>query len=149
MRLISDSEFAEIREVINDVQDTFYGEDITYRMDNNTVTRWQKDIQLQRTYTDIICKGLAVWENKSGDGEDTKQLIGSHDYTQGYVLIKYDEAQEKGIVDNTDNFVTKTPQDLIVFNGATYDITGINMIGQLWDKNCVVKIHIQKQLKKA
>lgn len=149
MRLISDSEFAEIRQVINDVQDTFYGEDILYKMDNNTITRWQKDVQLQRTYNDITFKGLIVWENSSGDGEDKKKLTGSYDYTQGYVLVKYDEALQKGVVNNQDNFTTTTPQDLIRFNKIDYYISGINMIGQLWDKNCVVKIHIQKQLKNA
>jgi hypothetical protein len=149
-KLINAATFAKIRTVINNVQDTFYGETCIYHKDTSTITRWQKDVQAVRTYTDSTLNCLCVWDDSPKYGEDKKvKDKGEVDINAGYLLIKYDDFLAADLIDDAKQFAIATPADNITFDGVTYPIEGINMKGQLNDTNCVIKIHIRKDFKRA
>lgn len=151
MKYLTDTDFTEIREVFNDVQETFYGTDLTYKMDSNTATRWMKDIEGSRQYTDKSLKCLVVWENTSsqeGSVNAVKKQLGAVDMTKGYILVRYDDCVTQGLVDGDKKFLTNTPQDKVIVDTIEYPIDGINMLGQWNDTNVIVKIHIHKEMRK-
>lgn len=141
--LITDAEFDDIRSNLNDVMDTMLQRPGIYKKDTEEVSRWGRDKSTTRVYTDIPLSILVVW---GGEDKNTQTRNGSYDGTQGYVLVKYDAALAAGIVSVGQQFTGETPQDLIQFSGVTYEITGMNLLGQLKDTDCVVKFHISKGL---
>lgn len=150
-KLITDAIFAKIRKVTNDVQETFFQKTAVYRMDTNALQRFNSDMKSNRVYTDIDINIMCVWENESNteNSNDTADRNSSVDKTRGYVLTQYDEAVTAGLVDVQQFVKGNTPQDLIVFDGHTFKITGVNLLGQLKDKYTVVKFHIEKTIQKS
>lgn len=145
-KLISQSEFAEIRVVLNDVQETFYGTQIIYKKDKNTVTRFQRDIEEQRTYVDYNLDVLVVWNATGSSAEIVRNIIGANDENVGYCNVAYDEMLQAGLVDNDKNLVTKPAEDKLIINNKEYPILGLVKIGQLWDTEVVVKILFRKDI---
>lgn len=148
--LISDAIFQQIRNITNDVQDTFEQKPAIYKKDKEVLSRWNRDIKASRQYDDIEINILAVWENKSEtESTNTTDRKGSMDLTKGYFIMKFDDAESKGIIDNLQNFLVKTPQDLVEIDDILYELEGVNLLGQLKDKYTVVKFHIRKQMKQT
>lgn len=140
--LLSQNDFDEIRDNLNDVMFTFFKRNITYKMDNNTATRWMKDIDVQRQYTHIQLNGLIVWNKEKTDQKET----GAYDYNSGYCLVRYDDCLGTGIIDANTNPTVNPTQDKIVFNDIEYYIDAIIKIGQLSSKEVLVKILFRKEL---
>lgn len=145
--LLTDNDFDEIRSAIKDVTDTFMQKPIIYHLDSNTATRMMKDINTQRNFTAINLLALVVWENQNNEGKNETSRVGDIDLTVGYVLINFEDAKVAGILNNLDELLINPPQDKISFTGMDYDIIGVNVIGQLKDKECLVKFHIQKKIR--
>ncbi|RUP41614.1 MAG: hypothetical protein EKK63_04995 [Acinetobacter sp.] len=145
--LLSDNDFDEIRSAIKDVTDTFMQKPIMYHLDSNTATRMMKDINSERSYTVLNLLGLVVWENNNKDGKNDQNRTGDVDLTIGYVLINFEDGEAAGILNNLDELLITPPQDKISFDGSEYKIIGVNVIGQLKSKECLVKFHIKKKIR--
>lgn len=151
--LISDAEFDDIRSNLNDVMETFFRKGdtgttaCTYKKDTNQLKRFNRDRGLTRNYQDIPVKILVVWDSDGTGAMNTIDRNGSVDISKGYFLIAYDAAETAGIVDSNQNILISTPQDLIIIDTVDYEITGVNLMGQLRDKYCLLKFHIAKRTK--
>lgn len=148
-RLISDSEFAEIRGVLNDVQDTFYGVLVSYKRDVNTITRWQKDVEETRKYESIELNALVVWSTSDADAELVRSVLGADDRNVGYCNVKYDQCLELGIINADKNIIATPAEDQIEINKKVYPVLGLIKLGQLWDTEVVVKILFRKDSRKS
>ena len=146
-KLLSDSDFDEIRSVLNDVQDTFYQRTVVYKMDTNTVTRWMKDIASERTYVDKTLNGQVVWGTSQGKSDTEKKQEGTYDPGEGYVLLKYDDMLLEGLIDADTALTVTSPQDRIKFDNIVYYITSVVKVGQLKDKEVLVKVFFCKNPK--
>lgn len=145
--LLTDDEFAEIRETIHDVTDTFLRLPVIWKKDKNTATRMMRDIDHERQYDDINLQGLVVWEDKGNKAILAKSLNGAVDLADGYVLFNYDDAQAAGVVTLTHNQIVNPAKDYLVFDNEKHEILGLNMLGQLKDKNCLLKVHFKKNIR--
>lgn len=143
--LLTSTDFANIRDNLNDVMFTFLKRPITYKKDSNTNTRWQKDNAVARQYTNISLNGLVVWGTSNEDFELKTEITGAKDFGEGYVLLRYDDCTAQGIV-TAGNFTTTTPQDKIAFNGVDYYVRAIVMSGQLENEEVLVKVFFRKDL---
>ena len=138
--LLSSQDFADVRDVLNDVMFTFFKRDIIYKLDSNTATRFMKDISSARNYTEIPLKGFIAW-----NGDETKQKeTGAYDYDTGYCLLRYDDCLTNGIVVDK-NLATTPPQDKLSFEGKDYYIDGMFFIGQWKDTDVMIKIIFRKE----
>lgn len=151
--LIDDPDFADIRANLNDVMETFFRKGDTgtnpaiYKKDTNALQRFNRDRSLNRNYQSIPVKILVVWDGDGTGSGNTIDRNGSVDNTKGYFLMAYDAAETAGIVDADQNVTITTPQDLITIDKIDYEITGVNLLGQLRDKYCLLKFHIAKRTK--
>ena len=118
-----------------------------YKKDTEQIKRFNRDKSSTRVYTDIPVKVLVVWEGVGTKAENNIDRKGSVDLSAGYFLLKYDDAETSGIVDANQNILVNTPQDLINIDTVDYEITGVNLLGQLRDKYCLLKFHISKRTK--
>lgn len=145
--LLTDSEFNEIRDTIKDVTDTFLRLPIVWKKDKNTATRFMRDIDGVRTYDDIALSGLVVWNDQGNGALLSKGLNGAIDLADGYVLLNYEDAQTAGVVSSTHNQIVNPAKDYLVFDNEKHEILSLNMLGQLKDKNCLLKVHFKKNIR--
>lgn len=145
--LLTDSDFDEIRGTIKDVTDTFLQLPIVWKKDRNTATRFMRDIDGERTYDDIALLGLVVWNDQGNGALLTKGLNGAIDLADGYVLLNYEDAQTAGVVSSTHNQIVNPARDYLVFDNENHEILSLNMLGQLKDKNCLLKVHFKKNIR--
>lgn len=145
-KLISQDEFTEIRTVLNDVQETFYGTQIIYKKDKNTVTRFQRDIEEKRTYVEYNLDVLVVWNATGNSAEIVRNTIGASDENVGYCNVAYDEMLAKGLIDANKNLITKPAEDKLIINNKEYPILALVKLGQLWNTEVVVKILFRKDI---
>lgn len=144
--LLTDQDFLEIRTVIDDVIDTFMQLPIVYKQEINTLDRFNEDRDDKRTFQDHALTALVVWEKESADAQVTLTREGAVDLSDGYVMFGYDYLLEKNLIDADGNQVFKPELDRIVIREIEYEIIGANQIGQWKDTDCLVKVHIKKQL---
>lgn len=145
--LLSSSEFAEIRDVLNDTMFTFFKEKAIYKMDSNTATRWMDDIEDMRNYQDIDLNCLIVWEGSDKDAKIDVRTTGAHDFSKGYILVRFDDCFNNGIVNSDKNVESNPAQDKLVFKNTTYKVEGIVLVGQLENTDVLIKIFFSKDLK--
>lgn len=145
--LLNSSDFAEIRDVLNDTMFTFFKEKAIYRIDKNTATRWMSDIEDERTYDDIELNCLIVWEGSDKDAKIDVRTTGAHDFSKGYILLRFDDCINNGIVDSSKNVDANPAQDKLVLKGISYKVEGIVLVGQLEDTDVMIKVLFSKDLK--
>ena len=146
MKLISVSDFALIRSTINDVQDTFYGQAVLYKKARSIgANRFMKDTEETRTYDIYGFFGLIVWKD---DTKSIKQeIIGTADMSDAYCLLRFDDVKTAGLIDNNNNFVGLAAEDKFFYNNIQYYMEKVITLGQLDDKDCLVKIFFNKEMK--
>lgn len=153
-KFLSDSDFAEIRTAINDTVETFAQKPVLYKLTTEqAMDRFGRDKHLANNKTKFDLLGLVVWSVP--DSELNVEDIGKYDFSMGYVLFSWDYLVEKElIITGTDesNNPTSIPAfkpevDLIVIEGETLEVMGVNIAGQLKDKECVVKVFFKRDLK--
>lgn len=144
--LIDDNTFNEIRAVLNDVQDTFYQREVTYRRDMDSVTEWQEETDAERKYEDLLLNALIVWNTSKENAQALREYIGAFDGNISYANVKYDDALSIGLIDGSKTVVYKPIEDKIVVDGINYPVLGIVKLGQLKDTEVVVKILFTKDV---
>lgn len=144
--LLSSADRNEIRSAIGDVTDTFGQKPITYKRKGISLDRMNKDRDNQKT-TDYIINGLVVWENTDNKARTMETRQGGYDYSMGYVLLNVKDVPAALMTGS--NFNGTPEADDIAFDGITYKVRGINMLGQFPDQYTLVKIHFRKNLKAA
>lgn len=147
-KLLTPGDFAQIRETIEDVQETFYGQDLTYRRASAGVgaNRMMKDTDGSRSFTDLPLKTLVVWKK---DTKEKEELVGTADFSDGYCLVRYSEALLVGLVDVNKNYVGVISEDRLSFNGVEYYIEKAVVVGQLDDTPSLLKILFRKDANPA
>jgi len=145
--LLTPGDFAEIRQTLEDVQDTFYSLDVTYRKAGGVgANRMMRDTTESRAYTDIELKGLIVW-NDASNSKNKEEVVGTPDFSDGYCLVKYSEAFSKGLVDGNKNIAGTTAEDRLKFNNVEYYLEKSILVGQLEDTPTLLKIFFRKDAK--
>lgn len=147
VKLISDAQFAQIRQVGNDVIETFGQKPVTYRLDSNAATRWNRDNATQRAYTDKELTGLVVWMDTPEKVATMQRETGAIDFGDGYVLLAYDDCEPLGLIGSNTELLTNPPQDRVAFDGQEYYVQGVVKAGQLKDVEVVVKVYFSKELR--
>ena len=145
-KLISDSDFADIRVVLNDVGETFLQLDISYKRHAATTGDafgWGQGTG--NLDTNITIPGLMVWSTDQG-GQLVVKREGKYDYNEGYILFMYDKLVELGQVLPDKRLALGAAKDSVTVNGEELEITGINSAGQLKDTDVVVKVHVRRKL---
>lgn len=146
-KLLTDADFAEIRTAINDVVETFAQLPITYKkLKRRTLSRFNRETTSNQSFTDYSFNALEVWE-KNEKGFDKADEKGIWDFSEGYLLIAFDEVIAKGLIDTNGNLAMESEVDKVVIRTIQYDIVGIVKIGQLKDQEVLVKIQFKKPLK--
>ena len=140
--LLTTQDFTDIRNAVNDVADTFFKQPISYKVDKDTATRFQRDIKTARVFTTVTLNALVVWEKTGNNSENKQSQTGAYDIYRGYCLVKYDDAATLGIIDSDKNVLVNPPQDKLTIGTVDYYVIGVNLIGQLGAKECLLKIHI-------
>lgn len=146
-QLLSNQDFADIRDALNDTMFTFFKRPIIYRKDSDTITRFQRDVATNREFTNYELLGLIVWTDTDTKAETVQRQTGAHDFTEGYCLLRYDDCQAAGIIDAQKRFITTPPQDRLNFNSTEYYVNGMLVIGQLNNDEVLVKVWFRKDLK--
>ena len=140
---LTDEDFAEIRSAIQDVTDTFLRLPITFKKLTGHLSRFSGDRKKTKTTSDIVVNGLIVWGGGgSSDGQFEIDETGKRDLDEGYILFNFDDMETAGLTDNENVIVMEG--DTIIARDINYKITGVEPLGQLKDKDCVVKIYIKK-----
>lgn len=149
--LITDAEFQEIRDAINDVMDTFALVPCTYRLHKDTLDPLNRDRKTKTNYDDVAINGLIVWDDGTERGQVASMQDGTYDYSEGRVYMKYDDAiaTSPPLIDANGNPVMIAAQDEFVFRTKTYDIIGVILVGQLKDTNALAELHIKKRTNKS
>jgi len=142
-KLITDAEFAEIREVINDVSETFLQKTITYQLKVQSLSRMNRDRNDIGSYTDVSLSVLVVWEQSEVAIDRT---TGSMDLSDGYALVNWDDL-EATILMTTGTLNTDIGADKLIVDGGVMEIIGIEKLGQLKDTFAVLKVYFKKTLK--
>lgn len=146
-KLLTPGDFAAIRETLEDVQETFYELDITYRKAAGVgANRMMRDTTESRSFTDIVLKGLVVW-NDASNSKNKQEVLGTPDFSDGYCLVRYSEALSKGLVDGNKNIAGITAEDRLKFNNVEYYLEKSILVGQLEDTPTLLKIFFRKDAK--
>lgn len=156
-KLLTDSDFAEIRSAIGDVSETFLQKEITYRLFQDAMSRMNSDGNRNATYYDCPVNGLIVWSEKQPI--ETRQ--GIVDLSDGYILLNYDaieaitypvpeveEGEEAPIPEKVffgSGLLMQEAQDRLIIDGEEMLILMVQQIGQLKDRNVMIKLFFQKQ----
>lgn len=146
-KLIEDSEFQEIRDLANDLVETFGQRQITYRLYQDDFNRMNRDNINSKTHSDKVLNGVVVWLTDKSEMIESERT-GSVDFSDGYVILSYDECVTNEMIDGTTKKVyMSAPRDLIAWEGVEYYIEGLFLVGQLKDKETIVKVYFRKKEK--
>lgn len=142
--IFEDQDFADFRELFNDIMDTFLRIPAVYKKDKNTATLFMRDIGRVRGTEDVNINILAVWDSNEKEIMDKTASV---NMLEGYILVKFDDCLANGILSTTHkNLKINVPQDTIVFKGVAYSVTGATLLGQWKDQFTIVKFHISKNM---
>lgn len=127
--------------------DAFLQRPVVYRKKNNFVVPSRYGNAEVQDFTDYNVLSLEVADkDKSNVSKDND--IGAFDDTRSYFLFNVDDLEEIGLfVDNKPNMTANL--DYIISNGVTFEITGVEALGQLLDKDVVVKVWVRQLVKKV
>ncbi len=142
-KLISDSEFAEIRTVINDVSETFLQKTVTYKLKTVSMDRMNRDRNEKGSFQDVNLDVLVVWDETEVETDRTNGVM---DLSDGYLLVNWDYLETTPLLDSG-VLKTNIGADRVIVDDKELILIGIEKLGQLKDTFTVLKFYIKKQLK--
>ena len=147
--LLSAGDWQEFRGAIQDVTDTFFNIPITYSRVIKHHSNWNENKENNSTKTDIILKGLSIYDKTGVSALNDRGEIGSMDLSEGYLYFNWWDLELLGLINPT----TKEPVfnsniDEASFFGSTYILTGHEQVGPFEDTFALVKVHFKRGLKK-
>jgi len=157
-KLVSDSDFAQIRSAAFDVSETFLQKEIVYRLFKDSMSRMNSDSNKNTNYENFNVLGLVVWSEKKP--LETRQ--GIVDLSDGHVLFNIDQlkaVQNVTIIPapippdtevitklySGDYRLMQEGQDRLIIDGEEMFVLMIQEKGQLKDQNVMMKVFFQKQ----
>jgi len=146
-KFLTDQDFADIRSAINDTIETFAQLQVTYKKNQKrTRSRFNRELTDNQVFDDFTLNVLQVWEkNEKGMSQVDKK--GKWDFSEGYLLTGFDSIETLNLVDGNGNLTMDQNVDKLLIRGIEYEVMGIITLGQLKDKDCLVKIQFKKLLK--
>lgn len=142
---LDDDDFAEIREAINDTVETFAQKIIVYKLSSSeTLSRFGIDNHNVDNKIDKNLLGLVVWNAPKAELET--ETLGKFDFSMGYVLFAWDYLETEGLI-VAEKPVFEPEKDIIIVDSEQLEVKGVVILGQLKDKECVVKIYFKRNLK--
>lgn len=131
------------RKIIKDYPtDFFLRKEVIYRKKDNNVLPNRYGNKEINQYTDFNVFTLQVTDKeKSNVSKDND--TGAFDDTKSYFLFNLDDLELVGLfVDNKPNM---TPNlDYIIKDSTTYEVIGVQSLGQLVDKDVLVKVWVRQ-----
>ena len=125
--------------------DLFFGLTATYQRFEESTDTWEED-NIPRKLTEYQISVLQVFaDDTDGEVEITKN--GVKDLSEGYILINYQDAETANMIDTDGNFIGNPALDKIKVQNITFDIIGINLLGQFVDKFSLIKIQVRKRMR--
>lgn len=148
--LLSDSDWQEFQDAIQDVTDTFMKHSIVYHKITTKYSTWQENKENNSDTQDFNLLALSVYAKTGSGGKDKRLAIGSQDLTEGYLLFNWWDLEAKGLI----NPIDKTPLfntnlDEATFFGNRYMLTGTEQVGPFREQFALVKVHFKRTIKKA
>ena len=153
-KFLTDADFAEIRQTINDTVETFAQKQVQYMLSpSQTLSRFGRDKHEATDKTEYNLLGLVVWNPT--DAELKIEELGKYDFSMGYVLFGFDYLETEGLITNSTDGggrpikvpVFKPEKDFIYIEGEKLQIMGVQLAGQLKDVEAVVKVFFKRDLK--
>ena len=153
-KFLTDSDFAAIREVVNDTVETFAQKPVLYKLSaDQALERFGRDrnrIDNKNVYNLL---GLVVWN--APDAELKVEELGKYDFSMGYILFSWDYLDSEGLIvtgvdekgNNTSKPVFIPEKDIVTVEGEDLEVYGVIVLGQLKDKESVVKVYFKRDLK--
>lgn len=146
-KFLTDTDFADIRSAVNDAIETFAQLEVTYKkLRKRTRSRFNRELTTDQNFDDYILNVLEVWE-KNEKGMSQVDEKGKWDFSEGYLLVQFDAIETLGLVDVNGNITMDQDVDKVLIKGVEYEVNGVITLGQLKDKDCLVKIQFKKLLK--
>lgn len=146
-KFLTDQDFADIRSAVNDTIETFAQLSVTYkRNQKRTRSRFNRELTTNQAFDDFTINVLEVWE-KNEKGMSQVDEKGKWDFSEGYLLTGFDAIDALNLVDGNGNNTMDQNVDKVLIRGIEYEVLGVITLGQLKDKDCLVKIQFKKLLK--
>lgn len=142
--LISDGEFAEIRDALRDVTDTFHQLEIIYRQYQGSIDRFQRD-RNETAPVDIPVNTFLEYKGKPV----VMDQLGTLDYEELNAAFNYDYLQGINLIDANGNPVMTPDKDYMIIRGITFRIIAVTTDGQLKDTPVLVNCTLRKVEKQA
>jgi len=150
-KLLTDQDFTDIRSAIGDVSETFLQKEITYKLFQESMNRMNTDQNKHSSYERFDLMGLIKWETT--EPQETRQGV-SH-LQNGYVLFNIDAllsvtGESGGVLISDENGVLSVLMletvDRIEIDGEEMLVTLVQQIGQLKDRNVMLKVFFARQV---
>lgn len=146
-KFLTDQDFADIRSAINDTVETFAQLQVTYMKNRKrTRSRFNRELTTDQIFDNYSINVLQVWE-KNEKGMSQVDEKGKWDFSEGYLLAGFDAVEALSLVDGSGNTTMDQNVDKVLIRAIEYEVMGVITLGQLKDKDCLVKIQFKKQLK--
>ena len=146
-KFLTDQDFADIRTAINDTVETFAQLQVTYMKNRKrTRSRFNRELTTNHVFDNFTINVLQVWE-KNEKGMSQVDEKGKWDFSEGYLLAGFDAIETLNLVDENGNLTMDQNVDKLLIMGIEYEVIGVITLGQLKDKDCLVKIQFKKLLK--
>lgn len=146
-KFLTDQDFADIRSAVNDTIETFAQLSVTYkRNQKRTRSRFNRELTTNQAFDDFTINVLEVWE-KNEKGMSQVDEKGKWDFSEGYLLTGFDAIDALNLVDGNGNNTMDQNVDKVLIRAVEYEVLGVITLGQLKDKDCLVKIQFKKLLK--
>jgi hypothetical protein len=127
--------------------DAFLQRPVVYRKKNDIALPNRYGNAEIQAFTDYNVLSLEVADkDKSNVSKDND--IGAFDDTRSYFLFNVDDLEVVGLFANNKPNMTANV-DYIISNGVTFEVTGVEALGQLLDKDVVVKVWVRQLVKKV
>lgn len=138
-KLISDSEFLEIRSALRDVADTFFTSPLTYYIGRESLDRWQED-RADKAFYAIDLEALKENTGNASGNELRMSEQGFEDISVVQLTFNVDYLQEKGLL--TDDFRVKfdPERDYFKLQNQVYKVISVSVDGPLQPKDVLIVV---------
>lgn len=142
-KLLTDSDFAQIRTAVNDISESFLQKTVVYKRKIESLDRMNRDLNVKGSFSDVNLDVLVVWEQTE---VVTDRTTGTMDLSDGYILVNYDAIAATSLM-ISGKLITNVAIDKIVLDGSEMRLIGIETLGQLKDTFTMVKFYVKRKLK--
>jgi len=142
-KLLTDSDFAQIRTAVNDISESFLQKTVVYKRKIESLDRMNRDLNVKGSFSDVNLDVLVVWEQTE---VVTDRTTGTMDLSDGYILVNYDAIAATSLMISV-KLITNVAIDKIVLDGSEMRLIGIETLGQLKDTFTMVKFYVKRKLK--